>query len=75
MDDMSRTIEMVGAKQAASLLKVSCWTLYEYCKAGRIPHIRVGRMLRFRVSTIRSWLATLEADSISRARTTDREWG
>ena len=57
--------DIICAKQAAALLGCSPWTLYEHCKARAIPHIRVGRLLRFRRSTIDAWLAEREAESIS----------
>jgi excisionase family DNA binding protein len=49
------------------LIKCSTWTLYEWCKRGVVPHIRVGRrLLRFRRSTLEAWLADREAQSLKR---------
>jgi excisionase family DNA binding protein len=57
--------DTICAKKAAALLGCSTWTLYEHCKAGKIPHFRLGRHLRFRRSTIEAWLAECEAKSLS----------
>lgn len=59
--------DTICAKQAASLIGCSTWTLYEYCKDGLIPHIRVGRLLRFRRSTLETWLTQCEAASLKGA--------
>jgi excisionase family DNA binding protein len=57
--------ELVCAKTAAALLGCSTWTLYQYCKRGEIPHVRIGRMIRFRLTTLHSWIRTREMDSVS----------
>ena len=57
--------DTICAKQAADLIKCSTWTLYEWCKAGVVPHIRLGtRLLRFRRSTLETWLADRESMSL-----------
>lgn len=70
MEDNSATQgsgDTICAKQAADLIKCSTWTLYEWCKGGVVPHIRVGsRVLRFRRSTLEAWLADREAKSVER---------
>jgi excisionase family DNA binding protein len=49
------------AKEAASLLRVSTWYVYELAKAGELPCIRLGtRAIRFRRQTIEEWLARCE---------------
>jgi excisionase family DNA binding protein len=59
--------DTICAKQAADLIKCSTWVLYEWCKRGVVPHIRVGtRILRFRRSTLEAWLDEREADSLNR---------
>ena len=59
------TGDILCAKKAAALIGCSTWTLYEYCKAGRIPHIRIGRMLRLRRSTVEAWLTDHETASLA----------
>lgn len=38
---------VITAKEAADLLRVSTWTIYELAKAGALTSFRVGRMVRF----------------------------
>jgi excisionase family DNA binding protein len=56
--------DIICAKQAASLIGCSTWSVYEYCKAGIIPHIRIGGLLRLRRSTITKLMAKREAESV-----------
>ena len=52
---------MVDARQAASLLNLPAYYFTKpRCRASkRIPHYRVGRMVRFRMSELIAWAATL----------------
>jgi excisionase family DNA binding protein len=34
---------LVSLKEAADLLGLSVWTLYEYCAQGRLPSYKLGR--------------------------------
>lgn len=51
-----RTVEpLLDAGQAAELLNVpKSWVLAE-ARAARIPHIRLGRYVRFQGSQLQSW--------------------
>lgn len=40
----------------ARLLQLSSWTIREYAKSGKIPHVKVGRCYRFCGWQIREWL-------------------
>ena len=55
------TEPMVGARQAAHLLDLPPYYFTKpRCRASkRIPHYRVGRMVRFRMSELIAWAATL----------------
>jgi excisionase family DNA binding protein len=55
---------MLCVKQAAHLLHCSAWTVYELCKAGALPHIKVGRLIRLRRQSLYDWLARREAESM-----------
>ncbi len=39
--------DVMTASETAFLLKVNVKTIYEECKAGTIPHSRIGKQLRF----------------------------
>lgn len=51
---------MVGARQAAHLLDLpSYYFTKPRCRASkRIPHYRVGQMVRFRMSELTAWAVT-----------------
>ena len=44
--------------EAAALLAVRTSWIYEACRTGRLPHIRVGRHLRFTRAELERWLDT-----------------
>jgi excisionase family DNA binding protein len=49
---------LLDAKGAAELLNVpASWVLAE-ARAGRIPHVRLGRYVRFDVSELQAWWLT-----------------
>lgn len=37
-------------------------TLYDWCAFGRIPHIKLGKFLRFTADDINTWLADKKID-------------
>ena len=45
------------AQEAAAYLGYAIGTLYNKCVAGEIPHLRLGRHLRFRHSDLDAWVA------------------
>lgn len=50
-------MEWINAKQCAELLGVSTWTVYEWVKAEKIPHYRVGeKLIRFNRLEVEEWL-------------------
>jgi len=53
-------IEVVGAlvnvEELAAMLKVPTSWVYMHTAAGTIPHVRVGRYVRFRVEEVLAWL-------------------
>lgn len=52
----TRELVVLTTRQAAKLLQMSEYTLREHCKAGRIPHVRIGeRTLRFDKHALEVW--------------------
>jgi excisionase family DNA binding protein len=47
---------LLKVEDAAELLRVPRSTLYELVRSRQLPHIRVGRGLRFTRSDLASWL-------------------
>lgn len=48
--------ELVPIKDVARRLGVSIYTLYYWVAAGRIPHYKFGRVVRFSWPEIEAWL-------------------
>lgn len=45
---MSDHPPILTVEQAAELLRCSTNTLYEACRRGEVPHLRIGRLIRIR---------------------------
>lgn len=63
-DDARALRETITAPEAAQILGVSEWTVYDLARRRVIPHIRLGRRVLFRRSTILTWLEQQEAASL-----------
>jgi len=55
-DQIPRQKELLGTKEAAELLGISRHTLYEWIVRRKIPHLKVGRLVKFRREDLESWL-------------------
>lgn len=51
---------LLTADEVAALLRVTTGWVYAQTRANRIPHVRLGRYVRFRAHAIQAWLGTLE---------------
>lgn len=51
---------LLNADDVAALLGVSRDWIYAEVRANRIPHVRLGRNVRFRASAIEAWIAGIE---------------
>jgi excisionase family DNA binding protein len=54
---------LLTADELAALLGVKTQWIWAQARAGRIPHVRLGRYRRFRESAVEAWLRDLEAES------------
>ena len=54
---------LLTAEEIAERLGMKTEWVWAQARAGRIPHVRLGRYRRFRESAIEAWLRNLEADS------------
>ena len=52
---------LLTADDVAALLGVGTDWIYSETRAGRIPHVKLGRCRRYRRESIDAWLAELEA--------------
>ena len=48
------------AKQLSEILQVSPKTVYDWVSVGFIPHVKVGRSVRFEEEKVRRWLSYRE---------------
>jgi excisionase family DNA binding protein len=51
---------LVTAKEVAEFLNLKPSWVYAEARAGRIPHVRIGRYRRFSLQSIEAWAKTLE---------------
>ena len=51
---------LLTAEELAERLRVKPEWVWAQARAGRIPHVRLGRYRRFRESAIEAWLTELE---------------
>jgi excisionase family DNA binding protein len=51
---------LLDEKEAAEICRFSKRGLEELRKAGRIPHIKLGRSIRYNAASLRAFLARLE---------------
>jgi excisionase family DNA binding protein len=54
---------LLTAEEVAERLGVRTDWVWAQARAGRIPHVRLGRYRRFRESALEAWLEKLEVDS------------
>jgi excisionase family DNA binding protein len=59
---------LLTADEVAALLRVTSAWVYAQTRADRIPHVRLGRYVRFRQDAVDQWIARIEAEGDGRAR-------
>lgn len=57
--------ETIEAREAAEILGVSTWTIYDLARRRVLPHVRVGRRVLFRRTSLLAWLQAQEQASVS----------
>lgn len=50
------TGEMLTVNEVAEYLRVNPQTVYRKAKAGELPAVRIGRVIRFRKAELEAWL-------------------
>lgn len=50
------TDRLLTVQQVAELLQVKLSTIYKWTHEGSIPHLKLGRLVRFREDDILEWL-------------------
>jgi excisionase family DNA binding protein len=59
---------LLTAEEVAALLQVTKAWVYAQTRAGRIPHVPLGRYVRYRRSAVVQWLAALEREAFGYGR-------
>jgi excisionase family DNA binding protein len=54
--------KLMTAQQVAALLEVDPSWVYQETRAGRLPHVRLGRYRRFRLGAIERWIEDHERE-------------
>ena len=57
--------EVMTIAEAASFLRVSKNTVYEYVRRGIIPARKIGRVWRLRRAVLEDWLSEGEAETVT----------
>ncbi len=55
---------LLTAQDIAAALGITTDYVYAETRAGRIPHVKLGRYRRYREEAIEAWIADLEASSV-----------
>lgn len=58
---------LLDATAAAELLSVRPSWVYEVVRAGRLPHLKIGRHIRFLRSDLQSWVMTRRVDTSTKS--------
>lgn len=57
---------LLTAADVAELLSVPVSWVREHTRSGRIPHVQLGRYVRYRQETVVSWITQQEAGTFRR---------
>jgi len=47
---------LLNTDQAAEVLSIKPWTLRAWVSQGRIPHVKMGRLVRFEVKSLEDFI-------------------
>ena len=59
-------MKLVGIEKIAELLDTSPKTIYDWTSTRKIPHYKVGRLVKFDIDAIMAWLETCEVKPYNR---------
>ena len=57
---------LLTAEEVAALLQVTCSWVYAETRRHRIPHLRLGRYVRYRRGALEEWMEEIERSSTRR---------
>lgn len=56
---------LLAAEEVADCLGVTARWVYNEARAGRLPHIRLGRYIKFHPDAIDDWLLSIERGTVA----------
>ncbi len=59
-------MKLVGIEKIAEILDASPKTIYDWTATRRIPHYKLGRLVKFDVDEVMAWLQTCEVKVYNR---------
>jgi excisionase family DNA binding protein len=59
----AKPTKLLTTVEVAALLGVRTSWVYDRARNGGIPHVRLGRHVRFRLEAVEAWIEELEASS------------
>ncbi len=59
------SVSLLTAEEVAAMLGMSADWVYAETRAGRIPHVPLGRYRRYRLETIEDWILSLESGKLT----------
>jgi excisionase family DNA binding protein len=65
MDGAPGPNPLLTAAEVAERLRVTTGWVYAATRANRVPHVRLGRYVRFRADAIERWVAELEQRGVA----------
>ncbi len=68
MSDVPHDHAVLTTEEAATYLKVSQYTVWRWCKEGRLPAFRIGREWRIRKERLDALIDQLESGNKGNAR-------
>jgi excisionase family DNA binding protein len=57
MKGENKMVKVLSPEQVSSMLEVKISTIYQWTHQRFIPHIKIGRFVRFKEDEIEKWLA------------------
>jgi excisionase family DNA binding protein len=60
--------DLLTAEEVAALLRVTPAWVYAETRRQRIPHLRLGRYVRYRREALEAWMKQVEASSSAQPR-------
>ena len=60
MDLASRADELLTADEVAAMLRVTRAWVYSETRRGVLPHVRLGRYVRYRRDALETWVREIE---------------